>query len=123
MATVAAAPNCAILKIKKAHTNKKVQELTRTKTANKKKIDKLEKKVEELEEVCLFVSHRTILLLAVASNLLTHKILLRLFQMESWIPLHLGGMRLWIASRKVAVHFQTAEVDRRYTSWHLVYVT
>jgi hypothetical protein len=62
----------------------------------------------------LFVTHRAILLLAVASNPLTHKLLLRLFQPESWIPLHLGGMRLWIASRKLAVHFQMAEVDGRY---------
>jgi hypothetical protein len=64
--------------------------------------------------VRLFVTHRTILLLAVASNPLTHKLLLLLFQPESWIPLHLEGMRLWIASRKVAVHVQAAEVDGQY---------
>ena len=42
-ATVAAAPDCAILKIEKAHADEKVQELTKTKATNEKKIDKLEK--------------------------------------------------------------------------------
>ncbi len=42
--------DCAILKIKKAHVDEKVEELTKTKTINKKKIDKLKKKVEELKK-------------------------------------------------------------------------
>jgi hypothetical protein len=74
------------------------------------KADMIGSKGARAVTVCLFFSHRAILLLAIASNLLTHKFQLRRFQPESLIPLDLGGMRFWIASRKVAVHFRTAEV-------------
>jgi hypothetical protein len=49
-ATAAAAPDCGILKIEKAHAEEKAQELTKTKEKNEKTIDKLEKKVEVLEK-------------------------------------------------------------------------
>jgi hypothetical protein len=50
LASVAAAPDCAIIKIQKAHADEKVEEPTKTNANNEKKINKLEKKVEELEK-------------------------------------------------------------------------
>ncbi len=49
-AAAAAATDCGILKIEKAHAKEKVRELMKTKEKNKKMIDKLEKKVEVLKK-------------------------------------------------------------------------
>jgi predicted nucleic acid-binding Zn-ribbon protein len=49
-AAAAAVPDCSILKLEKAHANKKIRELTKLQEKDKKTIQKLEKKVEELEK-------------------------------------------------------------------------
>jgi hypothetical protein len=48
-AAAAAAPDRSILKLEKAHTNKKIRELTKSQEKDEKTIQKLETKVEELK--------------------------------------------------------------------------
>ena len=73
LASVAAAPDCAIIKIQKAHADEKVEELTKTKANNEKKIDKLEKKVEELEKELKKVKSSTSTAEADAAALEAHR--------------------------------------------------